>query len=82
MSRFTRRYALWLLGIAAALAAGCGGEARRPYESIPSAEEAARLADVVVEGEVTTSEGAERIPVSTTESNLSGGTNIDCIRKT
>jgi len=76
------KYALLSALLAAALAAGCAGEDLRPYAAMQDTEEARRLADLAVEGEVAETQLVRRIPINNAAAAILGESNIDCITKT
>jgi hypothetical protein len=78
-----RKLLLGILATAAVAIAGCTTQTPiRPYQSIASMGEAARQADLVVEGYVTATDNVEHLPAGDMWSNVSGKLGQDCVVKT
>jgi hypothetical protein len=82
-------YLIGLLAGLAAIVCGCAADQARPYASLQDTAQARRVADLVVNGEVTEALEAERLPVNTfaidnlsAEPSIAASHNMDCIRKT
>jgi len=87
----TRIYILGVMaGLAALAATGCSTSQDRPYVALQDMDQARRMADLVVEGEVTGTLAADRRPVNTFAAdmlgsgnpNMSESRNMDCVVKT